>query len=68
VEGEELVGITGTLQVVHNKGKGANKDNTYANINKVRVSADGAESTFIEKTEPEPEPAKPVVSRERRRR
>jgi len=74
VEGEDVVGITGTLHVVHNKGKGSNKDKTYANIDKVRVSADGAASTFDKGTvaepepEPEPEPAKPVVSRERRRR
>jgi hypothetical protein len=54
IEGEELVGMTGTLEVYHTRGKGDNSDKTYANVRHVKVSTDEETTTF---DEPDPEPA-----------
>lgn len=56
IDESDLIGLTGTLEVFKQNGKGANAKTIYTNIRNVRVSADEVETTF---DEPEPEPEKP---------
>lgn len=43
IQREDLIGLTGTLQVYSQKGKGANSGKTYQNIKNVRVAERAAD-------------------------
>lgn len=70
-DGEELVGLTGVLQVVVTLGKGANKGKSFTNIKNVRLDgADDEEQVApVVKKAPAKKPvaktaAKPTISKE----
>lgn len=45
---ENIIGIRGKLEIVHNKGKGANSDRTYANVKNVTEFEDDEEPVKAE--------------------
>lgn len=64
IDGEDLEGITGTLQLLTTSGKGANAANKYQNIRNVKVGEAEAEEAPV-KTEPKRRRAtKPVETDE----
>lgn len=52
IDGEDLEGITGTLQLVTTSGKGANAANKYQNVRNVKVGEAEAEEEVPVKAEP----------------
>lgn len=60
VDRDDLIGLTGTMQLVHVAGKGKNKGKEFQNIRNLRVSEDGARVDVSDA--PAPAPAKKAAA------